>query len=85
MKCESYLSYASNIIFKGSQGNNCDDSENAFGNRYDYSVLKVLDIIPGKLFFLKSILVLKWYKKGNEFKYCWVISCEITHHSSVLF
>ena len=38
MKCESYLSYVSNLIFKGSQGNKCDDSENAFGNRYDYVI-----------------------------------------------
>ena len=56
MKCESYLSYVSNLIFKGLQENKYDNFANAFGKRYDLRDLKVLDVIPGKLF-LKSISV----------------------------
>ena len=59
MKCESCSFYVSNFIFKGSQKNKCDNSENVFGNRYDLRDLKILDVIPGKLF-CKVI----WYSNG---------------------
>ena len=56
MKCGSCSSYVSNLIFKGLQENKYVNSANAFDKRYDLCDLKVLDVIPGKLF-LKSILV----------------------------
>ena len=53
MKCESYLFYVSNFIFKRLQENTyddfADDFANAFGKRYDLRDLKVFGCYPWEI------------------------------------